>query len=319
MNDLWVCFAAFSVAAAVSLFLTPKTIRWALALKVVAHPGARKIHKEPIPSWGGVAVMIGFVAGLIPTLIRGERPDPTLFATLVGLVGIGLLGTLDDAKGLRPLVKLMGQILVAVLPVAAGLRISFFQNPLGEGYIFLSSFQSFAVTVFWIVLLTNALNLIDGLDGLAAGVSLMAGLTLCFFALSQGPSYLTVAACFAATAGACAGFLPFNLHPAKVFLGDTGAMSLGYLFATLSVSGAVKSVAALSVLAITVLVLAYPIGDTLFAIIRRWLSGKSIFSADRGHLHHRLMDQGLDHPSAVLFLYLLTMTLCLLAFVLGRV
>lgn len=158
--------------------------------------------------------------------------------------------------------------------------------------------------------------MIDGLDGLAAGVSFFASLTLAFLAASQ--KLYPIAAAFAAIAGACMGFLPYNFHPARVFMGDTGAMALGYLFATLSILGAVKSIAALSILFMTGLVLAYPLIDTAFAIVRRWVKGRPIFSADREHLHHRLLDSGFDQRQAVLVLYALTLVFCLLALLLVK-
>ncbi len=313
------CGLAFLLAAGVTYLLTPTVIRWSWALKIVALPGPRKIHKDPVPSWGGVAVLTGFLSSVLGALLLQPNALTSLFPILLGLGAITAVGTLDDAKGLRPGVKLIGQVVSALIPVLLGVRITFFQHPFAEGYLSLSQLQSLTLSVLWIVSLTNALNLIDGLDGLACGVSLLAAVTLAFFSLAQGLDHLALAVALAGLAGACAGFLPFNFHPAKVFLGDTGAMGLGYLFATLSIAGTVKRVAVLSLLGVTVLVLAYPIADTLFAILRRWTEGRSLFSPDRGHLHHRLIDSGWDQSSAVLFLYLLTLTFCLLAFLLGQV
>ncbi|MFA0740851.1 MAG: hypothetical protein DFNUSKGM_000958 [Candidatus Fervidibacter sacchari] len=307
---------AFLVATIVSMTLTPLSIRWAQGLGIVARPSTRKIHREPVPSWGGIALTIAFLLGTFSSwLFLKTVPDHTV-GVLIGLFVVILVGTLDDRFSLSPKSKLLGQIAAAILPTAFGLRVSFINNPFGEGYIYLTPWQGWLLTVFWIVLLTNAVNLIDGLDGLAAGVSFFAALTLSFLSASQ--KLFPVAAAFVAIAGACMGFLPYNFHPARVFMGDTGAMALGYLFATLSILGAVKSAAALSVLVMTGMVLAYPLIDTSFAILRRWLKGRPIFAADREHLHHRLLDSGFDQRQAVLMLYTLTLIFCLLAILLIR-
>ncbi|MFN4179662.1 MAG: glycosyltransferase family 4 protein [Armatimonadota bacterium] len=307
---------AFLIATTVSIVITPLSIQWAQRLGIIAKPSSRKIHREPVPSWGGVSLAIAILSGTLGSwLLLKAIPDHAL-GVLLGLVVIVIVGTLDDRSSLSPGAKLIGQIVAAILPIAFGLRIAFINNPFGEGYMFLSTWQGWLLTIFWIVALTNALNLIDGLDGLAAGVSFFASLTLAF--LAAGQKLFPIAAAFAAIAGACMGFLPYNFHPARVFMGDTGAMALGYLFATLSIMGAVKSVAALSVLFMTGMVLAYPILDTAFAIARRWLKGRPIFSADREHLHHRLLDSGFDQRQAVLVLYALTLVFCLLALLLVK-
>ncbi len=307
---------AFLVATIFGILLTPLSIRLAHRWGIVARPSARKIHRQPTPSWGGIAIIIAVLFGSVAgwTVLR-DFPEETV-GILIGLALLTVVGTLDDRFSLHPEIKLAGQILAAVFPVAFGVRIVFFNNPLGEGYLYLSGWQSVLLTVLWIIVLVNALNLIDGLDGLAAGVSFFAALTLAF--LSAGQKLVSVAIAFAAVAGACMGFLPYNFHPARVFMGDTGAMALGYLFANLAILGAVKSVAALSVLFMTGLVLAYPLLDTFFAILRRWLDRRPIFSADREHLHHRLLDRGLDQRQAVLMLYALTLAFCLLAVLLTR-
>jgi UDP-GlcNAc:undecaprenyl-phosphate GlcNAc-1-phosphate transferase len=307
---------AFLIATTVSIIVTPLSIQWAQRLGIIACPSARKIHREPVPSWGGIALTIAFLFGTFSSwLFLKTFPDHAL-GVLLGLFVVVLVGTLDDRFSLSPKAKLLGQIAAAVLPTAFGLRVSLVNNPFGDGYIYLVSWQSWLMTILWIVALVNAVNLIDGLDGLAAGVSFFAALTLSFLAASQ--KLFPIAAAFAAIAGACMGFLPYNFHPARVFMGDTGAMALGYLFATLSILGAVKSITALSVLFMTGMALAYPLLDTAFAVIRRWLKGRSIFTADREHLHHRLLDSGFDQRQAVLMLYALTLIFCLLAILLVR-
>lgn len=307
---------AFLTATVISIIMTPLSIRWAIKLGIVAYPSARKVHREPVPSWGGIALTIAILAGALVGWLPIGTLAINILGVYIGLIVIVAVGTFDDRFSLPPKLKLTGQIIAALVPTALGLRISFINNPFGEGYLYLTGWQSWLLTVFWIVALVNAVNLIDGLDGLAAGVSFFAALTLSFLAASQ--NLLPVATAFAVIAGACVGFLPYNFHPARVFMGDTGAMALGYLFATLSVLGAVKSFAALSVLFMTVLVLAYPLFDTTFAILRRWLNGRPIFSADREHLHHKLLDSGLDQRQAVLTLYALTLIFCLLALLLVK-
>lgn len=307
---------AFLIATAISIVMTPLSIKWAQRWGIIARPSSRKIHREPIPSWGGIALTIAILFGTIGSWLLLKTIPDHAFGVLLGLIVIVTVGTLDDRSSLSPRMKLIGQIVAAIFPTAFGLRIAFINNPFGEGYIFFATWQEWLLTVFWIVALTNALNLIDGLDGLAAGVSFFASLTLAF--LAAGQKLFPIAAAFAAVAGACMGFLPYNFHPARVFMGDTGAMALGYLFATLSIMGAVKSVAALSVFFMTGIVLAYPILDTAFAIVRRWLKGRPIFGADREHLHHRLLDSGFDQRQAVLLLYALTLVFCLLALLLVK-
>ncbi len=308
--------AAFLFAAIISMVITPLSIPWAQRLSIVARPSHRKVHQKPIPSWGGIALLAGTVVGTVTSWALQRMFPPQAIGIFLGLALLTVLGTLDDRHSLSAKAKLMGQIIAALLPLLFGLRIAFVSNPFGEGYFYLAKWQSWLLTSLWVVGLTNAINLIDGLDGLAAGVSFFAALTLAFLSATQG--LVPIAAAFSAVAGACIGFLPYNFHPARVFMGDTGAMALGYLFATLSILGAVKSIAALSVLFMTACVLGYPIADTAFAILRRWISRRSIFSADREHLHHRLLDRGFDQRQAVLVLYALTLIFCLLAILLMR-
>ncbi len=307
---------AFLISTVISIIMTPLSIQWAVKLRIFAYPSVRKVHREPMPSWGGIALTIAIFFGSVGGWIFLGTLPSNILGVLIGLFFIVAVGTLDDRFSLPPKLKLTGQIIAATIPTAFGLKISFVNNPFGEGYIYLTPWQSWLLTIFWIVALVNAVNLIDGLDGLAAGISFFAALTLSFLSASQ--NLLPIATAFAAIAGACIGFLPYNFHPARVFMGDTGAMALGYLFATLSVLGAVKSFAALSVLFMTSLVLAYPLLDTILAIVRRWLKGRPIFSADREHLHHKLLDSGFDQRQAVLVLYALTLIFCLLALLLVR-
>ena len=241
-----------------------------------------------------------------------------VFHELVGLLVSGTLivavGLIDDYKNLPAKVKLLGQVLAACVLVAFDVRIDFITDPFGD-FIFLEYFAAPA-TVFWIVGLTNTVNLIDGLDGLAAGVSSIAAVTIFLVALQQ--DFLLVAVLTAALAGAAIGFLYYNFNPARIFMGDTGSMFLGFMLAGISVIGAVKSAATIALI-VPILALGLPILDTAFAIVRRYRGGVPIFKPDKGHLHHRLLDLGFTQRQAVLLMYVISALLGLSAVVLNEV
>ncbi|MCS7254464.1 MAG: MraY family glycosyltransferase [Armatimonadota bacterium] len=320
---------AFLTSCAVTLLITPSIKRLATAARAVDDPARdeRRIHTHPIPRLGGLALLLGVLFGTLigwvslatsATLSQKLSMEIGMpwVGILVGAICIAAIGALDDIFGLGAWVKLLGQIFVALLTTAFGARILFFKLPAVEGYIYLSTAQSVFLTVFWIIVMVNAVNLIDGLDGLAAGVSFIAALTLCILTFQQ--NILSVACGLASVAGACIGFLPYNFNPARIFMGDTGALLLGYLFATMSVVGTVKSALAIWLLPITAVVLGYPIMDTLFAILRRASKLQPIFKADKAHLHHRLLQHGLTHRQAVLVLYALSFALCVAAYALSQ-
>ena len=225
---------------------------------------------------------------------------------------IVVLGIFDDIYALSAKLKFGVQLIAALMPVFCGVRIDFIKVPefiSQYGYIGLGWF-SIPLTVLWIVGITNAINLLDGLDGLACGVSTIAALTLLCIALIVGEP--EVAFITSALAGACFGFLPYNFNPAKLFMGDTGALLLGFVLSTISVQGLFKGYAVISIAA-PFLILGLPIFDTASAILRRLKSGRPIMSPDRGHLHHRLVDAGFSQKQAVTIIYLLSLVLCITA------
>ncbi len=255
----------------------------------------RRMHKVPIPRMGGLAIYFGF---LVSYLCFTPAIELKHFGILIGATILVITGIIDDKYVLKASVKLILQLLAAVIPVALGLRIEFMTNPnflSGKAFMMLGSL-SVPITIIWIIGLTNALNLIDGLDGLAGGIAAISSICLVVVAISAGSTTAIVP--LAAIAGATMGFLPYNINPAKIFMGDTGALFLGYMLATLSVDGFFKSYAAISLL-IPIVVLGLPIFDTGFAILRRIKNKQPIMSPDRSHLHHKLVDAGFNQREAV--------------------
>ena len=271
---------------------------------------ARRMHDHPIPRMGGLAIFIGF---LLTTLLFAELDRQTQ-GILLGAIVITVVGIIDDLLALKAWVKFVGQILAAGIAVYFGVTIRFFMNPvsfIGADFISLQAL-SLPITMVWIIGVTNAVNLIDGLDGLACGVSAIAAMTM--FVVALMVSQFGMAVMLAALLGACVGFLPYNRNPAKIFMGDTGAMLLGYLLATTSAAGLFKFYAVVTFV-VPLLALALPLADTGFAFVRRLAKGQSPFRPDRGHLHHRLVDMGLNQKQAVAILYSLSALLGLAAVV----
>ena len=300
---------AFVLALTVAYFLTPVVRRFAIRIGALDKPVERSVHREPKPYLGGLAIYVAFA--LAAAWIVGLG-DPLVRGIIVGGGLIVVIGIVDDFLRLSAKVKLLGQIAAAAILVAYGIRIDFLTNPFGDGMIFTEGW-AVPLTMFWIVAVVNVVNLIDGLDGLAAGISTIASLTLLFVALQQG-GQVEIVLLTAALAGSALGFLPYNFNPAKIFMGDAGAMFLGYALAAVSIQGTLKSAAGLA-LAIPVLALGLPIFDTAFAIVRRTINGQPIHEADRNHLHHRLMKLGLSHRETVLVMYIISAWLGLSAIV----
>lgn len=273
---------------------------------------ARRVHDHPIPRLGGLAIFLGFI---ISVLLFADI-TPQVQGVLLGCVLIVATGVVDDMVSLNAWVKLLLQILAAAVAVLHGVRIEVLMNPAfwsATEHLVLGNW-SIPITIIWIVAITNSVNLIDGLDGLAVGVSTISSVTMLVIALLVADG--NVALILAALAGACVGFMPYNLNPAKIFMGDTGALLLGYVLATVSVLGFFKFYAVVS-FAVPLLALAVPLLDTIFAIIRRLIHGQSPFHADRGHFHHRLMDMGLNQKQAVAILYVVSAVLGLAAVLLA--
>ena len=293
-NYFRLIFAA-TVAFLVSYASTPIVRLLAFKIGALDVPkDDRRMHKKPIPRIGGLAIFYGFIVAILCfcEMNRGVR------GVLIGSVIIVALGFLDDVMSLRAWQKFIVQIIAALIVVAHGVTIDHFSNPnmfSDVRYISLGIW-SMPVTVLWLVGVTNAINLIDGLDGLATGVSSISSITLIVVAVITGEFNLAVIT--AAIAGAGFGFLPYNMYPAKIFMGDTGSNFLGFLLGSISILGLFKSYAVIS-FAIPFLILALPIFDTSFAIVRRIARGQSPMSPDRGHLHHRLIDMGFNQKQSV--------------------
>ena len=304
--------AALLVAAVVALIATPVVRSLAFKIGAVDVPrDSRRMHDHPIPRMGGLAIFFGFLLSVLIFLPL----TPQLRGMLMGGVIIVILGIFDDIFALPALPKLLVQIGAALVAVLHGNVIQVLSNP----NIFSSDpywdlgFLSVPITVVWIVGITNAVNLIDGLDGLACGVSTISSMTLLVIALVV--SEPDVALITAALAGGCLGFLPYNLNPAKIFMGDTGSTFLGFILAVVSIQGLFKFYTIIS-FAVPFLMLGLPIFDTCFAILRRLARGQSPMAPDRGHIHHRLIDMGFTQKQAVAVLYLISAILGLSAVVL---
>ncbi len=292
---------AFLCAGILSCLATPLIRQLAIRWGAVDVPkDNRRMHRNAMPLWGGVAIWLGFT---VSVLLFGQL-DKEMVGIVIGAGLVMVTGMLDDRFDLPPLVKLVGQIIAAAVPVCLGLRIESFTNlfPWLDGDSIFLSISSIPLTIIWIVGLSNAVNLIDGLDGLACGVSSIASLSIFLIIIQIPGGSLATALLIAALAGACFGFLPFNFNPAKIFMGDSGALFLGYVLGAASITGMFKWYALVS-FGLPFLVLGLPIFDTAVAIIRRLLRGQKPWQADRGHLHHRLIDMGLSQRQAVAVLY----------------
>jgi UDP-GlcNAc:undecaprenyl-phosphate GlcNAc-1-phosphate transferase len=281
-------------AALVVLGATPLTARLARRLGAVDHPADRRIHVVATPRLGGLAL----VAGVLVPVLYYLPEDAGARALVAGAVLIALLGAVDDVWGLGPSVKLVGQVVCALVPVSAGLTIDHVTLPF-VGAADLGPAQ-YPVTVLWFVALVNMINFTDGMDGLAAGVSGISAATFAVLAASLTRADPAILA--AALAGACLAFLVFNFHPARVFMGDTGSMFLGFALAGVAISGVMKSAAAIALL-VPLLVLAIPILDTSFVILKRLKYGRPVHRADRSHFHHRFFTIGWGQRRTVLALY----------------
>jgi UDP-GlcNAc:undecaprenyl-phosphate/decaprenyl-phosphate GlcNAc-1-phosphate transferase len=300
-------------ALLIALALTPVMTWLAPRIGAVDEPDKRRVHAKVTPTAGGLAIFIAF---WVPTVVANRPLDTTFVGIFVGSAILLVICLIDDIIGLPPLPRLGGQVLVAIITYVWGVQISGLTNPLsvfGEYQYLALGWLSGPLTVLWIVLVVNAMNWLDGLDGLAAGVSGIAALTLGFMAW-QSDLGLVAMATFA-LAGACLGFLPYNFNPARIFMGDTGAMFLGYMLATLAIAGTFKVPTVVAVFA-PFLVLGVPIFDSISTILKRLSQGNSIYVADKQHLHHRLLARGLSTRQAVLVMYGLSTVLCLVAIIL---
>ena len=286
------------------------------------------MHHKPIPKLGGVAVIAGFVVSFIYLVITLSIEDSSrlnlfgieeygkkILGFFVGVLILGITCFIDDVKTIKPLAKLSGQLLAAIAVVVSGIRIieviPFFESAV------LNEAVSMILTVIWIIVITNAINLMDGLDGLSSGITMISCISLLIIFATNGSSILSIIL-ITALAGGIVGFLPFNFNPAKTFVGDVGSNFLGFSLAVISILGVAKTYTVLVLIA-PLIVLGLPIFDTIFAIFRRIIKGKSlkaVFKPDKGHLHHRLMAKGYTQKQAVLILYGLSATLGMFAIIL---
>ena len=307
--SLW---APFVVAALVTAIVTPLSIFIAPKIGAMDVPkDRRRVHNKPMPRFGGIALYAGIMIGLAIFAHGRMHVD----AIMVGCTLTYLLGAVDDIRGMKPIIKFAGQVVCATVVFAMGLRVEFVTNWFGEGHMNLGIAACYFITVIWLVGITNAVNLVDGLDGLAAGISAISALSIAYVSYIHGWYFPTT--CMMILAGACIGFLPFNFHPAKTFMGDGGSQLLGFSLAALSILGTVKS-ATLFVVVIPALVLGLPIFDTLMAIIRRTLRHQSIGTADKEHLHHRILRAGFGQRRAVLLMYSLSGIMGIVAILYSR-
>ena len=312
-------FAAAALVAALTAGIGTLAMR-AIARKfnIADHPSERRINTKPVPRAGGLAVAGAFA--LIGTLLvvfsaqlglsagsgSAELTSDGAAALLLGTVIAGVIGLIDDRYDLRARWQILGQFLIALIPIAFGLRIAFISNPLGAGDLLFPDAIALGVTIFWTLGMQNSMNFIDGLDGLSGGISLFAAVTLGVIALPTSP---LLAALSFTLAGALAGFLRFNFYPASIYMGTSGILAVAYALAVLALLGTAKVAAAL-------LILGVPIIDALFVIVGRIAAGRSPYTPDESHIHRRLLSYGFSHRGSVLVLYALTAALSILALLL---
>ena len=294
---LWGALIAFGIV----VLLTPAVGGMARLLGVVDRPEGRRLNKRPIPRLGGLAIFLGI---LVPSLAFLSL-DGEMRGILLGAAVACVVGAIDDFRGLDPLPKLAGQVAAGAIACASGVWIDHFTFPF-VGVVDLPAAVGMTLTVVWIVAVMNMVNFLDGMDGLASGVCAIAGLTFATLALSLGK--IDAAVLSAIVAGACIGFLRHNFFPARIFMGDSGALVLGFTLATVSVAGLLKT-ASTVVLVLPLLILAVPIIDTSFVVAKRLKYRQPISSADRSHLHHRFMDIGFSQRRAAVTMWAWTASL----------
>jgi len=307
-------FVIFFVALIIAFALTPLAIKVAPKIGAVDIPkDDRRMHTKTMPRFGGIAIYLGSMIAI--ALFLPGTTDDRMIGIAISATLILIMGIIDDIRGLSARVKLVGQIACACILFASSVRISFISDPFGEGMIEFPWIVSLVVTVLWIVGITNTINLIDGLDGLAAGVSFIATIAIAYIAYIHGRYEICMA--FMALAGSCLGFLPWNFHPAKIFMGDGGALYLGFMIAAISVMSPMKSATVIATI-LPIFVLALPILDTALAILRRLKNGRPIMEADKGHLHHLIMNVGMGQKRTVLTLYCISGIMGVAAILISR-
>ncbi len=298
MNSI---FFPFIISVMLSYVLTPFAKKVAYKIGAIDIPkDGRRVHDKPIPRLGGLAI---YLAILVAFILFSKMPRAEMWGIVIASSVIFFTGVIDDVRPLSAKLKLLLQILAACVVMYFGIRIKGFANPFNKMEYISLGYLAYPVTLFWIVGITNTLNLIDGLDGLAAGISAISASALAYVALLNGWNDTAITTVI--VAGACIGFLPYNFNPATIFMGDGGSLLLGFILSTISVTGTLKSATALTIV-VPIIVLGVPIFDTSFAIFRRLITRKPIMEADKGHLHHRLLTIGYDQKGAVIRLYLIS-------------
>ncbi|QHE53609.1 glycosyltransferase family 4 protein [Pontibacillus sp. HMF3514] len=287
-------FKALIFCFIASILITPLVKKLAVKIGATDQPNHRKVHKKLMPRLGGLAIFLSFIIGILLFFPDSGYTWPVVIGSTI----IIITGILDDMRELSPKLKIAGQLAAATVVVVGGVQVEFINLPFMEqklefGYL------SIPITIVWIIAITNAINLIDGLDGLAAGVSAIALLTISGMAITMGNSFVVIVGFI--TLGSTLGFLLFNFYPAKIFMGDTGALFLGFMIGVLSLLG-FKNVTFFSFI-IPIIILGVPISDTIFAIVRRFVQQKPLSSPDKSHLHHCLLRLGYSHPETVLMIY----------------
>ncbi len=312
----WQYLILFAASCIVTILVVPLAKQLAKRLDAIDYPSERRVNKQPIPRLGGVAILSGIIASLILLLICSEcfgwrasfLPGLTRInyvGAILSVVVIFATGFIDDVISLGPKAKLAGQIIAATIAAFSGILLSTIHNPFGPGYIDFGWF-AYPITIFYLVAFANIINLIDGLDGLAAGISGICAMAI--FVISVMTAQIDAAILSILIAGACFGFLRHNFNPASIFMGDSGALFLGFALGAVSLMATTRSALFVSLL-VPVIAAGIPVIDTFFAIVRRLRAHKPIDSADKGHIHHKLLQAGFSQRKTVLIMYLWTLVL----------
>jgi len=305
------------ISAVVTYMLTPWIRAAAARGGVVAHPGGRRVHLTATPLMGGIAIYCGFLAAVCVCVVVDPqlRFDSQTIGILVAATGLGVVGVLDDKYELSGWLQAAAILGSAGILAAFGVKILYVTNPFRGGHLMWLGVFSIPVTLIWVLAVTKALDCMDGLDGLAAGISAIAAATLMLMAKDAGAPFRITAVMAAGLLGSAIAFLRFNYPPAKIFMGTVGSQFLGFTLAAISIAGALKT-ATLVAVAVPVLILGVPLFDTTFVVLRRAVNGKRIDEADTTHLHHRLLNKGLSHRQVIWLIYALTAILCAAAYAL---
>ncbi len=306
--------AAAVVSLIVSLLVTPLVRTVAGKLNVVAHPGGRRVHEKPTPMLGGIAMFAGFVFATLSVLYLDSRLvlEHSTIGIIVGATMVGIIGVLDDKYELPGWFQAIWIVVAAAVLTTFGVKILYITNPLKGGHLIWLGVFSVPVTLIWMLTVTKAMDCMDGLDGLAAGITVIASLTLTVMAVIAGPGFEVSGIMAAAIFGAALGFLRYNYPPASIFMGTVGAQFLGFSLAGIAVREAFKIPTFVAII-VPLILLSVPLADTTFVVMRRAKSGRKIHEADTSHLHHRLVEAGLTKKQVIWSIYALTFLSCAIA------